>query len=110
MSHPSPVARHGIDNLDGWLTTVVSRICLDTLKAGSTRWEHPIDEVPETIDAEEPDFGVLFDEVAPIVATSTANARQLATARRRGSSPRSTSPGGYDRPPESNRRPVAWRS
>lgn len=108
----------GIDNLDGWLTTVVSRICLDTLKAGSTRREHPVDEVPETAGAHEPDpaeqaatadavgaallvvldqlgpterlafvlhdlFGVPFDEVAPIVDTSTANARQLASRARR---------------------------
>ncbi len=40
----------GIDNLDGWLTTVVSRICLDTLKSGSARREHPVDEVPDTTD------------------------------------------------------------
>ncbi len=108
----------GIDNLDGWLTTVVSRICLDTLKAGSTRREHPVGEVPETVDAHEPDpaeqavtadavgaallvvldqlgpterlafvlhdlFGVPFDEVAPIVDTSPANARQLASRARR---------------------------
>lgn len=108
----------GIDNLDGWLTTVVSRICLDTLKAGSTRREHPVDEVPETADSHHPDpaeqaatadavgaallvvldqlgpterlafvlhdlFGVPFDEVAPIVDTSTANARQLASRARR---------------------------
>ncbi|WP_107765155.1 sigma-70 family RNA polymerase sigma factor [Nocardioides terrigena] len=45
----------GIDNLDGWLTTVVSRICLDTLKSGSTRREHPVGEVPEVVDAHEPD-------------------------------------------------------
>ena len=108
----------GIDNLDGWLTTVVSRICLDTLKSGSTRRERPVDEVPETVDAHEPDpaeqavtadavgaallvvldqlgpterlafvlhdlFGVPFDEVAPIVDTSPANARQLASRARR---------------------------
>ncbi|KRF30396.1 sigma-70 family RNA polymerase sigma factor [Nocardioides sp. Soil805] len=108
----------GIDNLDGWLTTVVSRICLDTLKAGPTRREHPVDELPETADAQVPDpaeqaatadavgaallvvldqlgpterlafvlhdlFGVPFDEVAPIVDTSPANARQLASRARR---------------------------
>ena len=108
----------GIDNLDGWLTTVVSRICLDTLKSGSTRREHPVGEVPEAVDAHEPDpaeqavtadavgaallvvldqlgpterlafvlhdlFGVPFDEVAPIVDTSPANARQLASRARR---------------------------
>lgn len=38
----------GIDNLDGWLTTVVSRICLDHLRSGTARREHPVDEVPDT--------------------------------------------------------------
>jgi RNA polymerase sigma factor (sigma-70 family) len=108
----------GIDNLDGWLTTVVSRICLDALKSGSTRREHPVGEVPEAVDAHLPGpadqavtadavgaallvvldqlgpnerlafvlhdlFGVPFDEVAPIVDTSPANARQLASRARR---------------------------
>ncbi|KRF00280.1 hypothetical protein ASG88_13005 [Nocardioides sp. Soil777] len=108
----------GIDNLDGWLTTVVSRICLDTLKSGATRREQPVGELPETVDAHDPGpadqvvtadavgaallvvldqlgpnerlafvlhdlFGVPFDEVAPIVDTSPANARQLASRARR---------------------------
>jgi RNA polymerase sigma-70 factor (ECF subfamily) len=37
-------ARHdtdGIDNLGGWLTTVVSRICLDMLRARASRREEP---------------------------------------------------------------------
>ena len=33
----------GIENLGGWLTTVVSRICLDHLRARSTRAEEPIE-------------------------------------------------------------------
>lgn len=37
----------GIDNLDGWLTTVVSRICLDQLKSGAARREHPVDALPD---------------------------------------------------------------
>ncbi|MCF3638518.1 sigma-70 family RNA polymerase sigma factor [Rhizobium sp. TRM95111] len=40
----------GIDNLGGWLTTVVGRICLDMLRARTKRREEPIDgdggEVP----------------------------------------------------------------
>ncbi len=108
----------GIDNLDGWLTTVVSRICLDTLKAGPARRERLVDALPDTADPHEPDpaeqaatadavgaallvvldqlgpterlafvlhdlFGVPFEEVAPIVDTTTANARQLASRARR---------------------------
>ncbi|GHF47703.1 DNA-directed RNA polymerase sigma-70 factor [Kitasatospora xanthocidica] len=33
-----------IDNLPGWLTTVVSRICLDLLRARAARREEPTDE------------------------------------------------------------------
>ncbi|WP_328323694.1 sigma-70 family RNA polymerase sigma factor [Kribbella sp. NBC_00382] len=36
----------GIDNLGGWLTTVVSRICLDQLQARRVRREQPLEEVP----------------------------------------------------------------
>lgn len=32
----------GVDNLGGWLTTVVSRICLDRLRARRTRSEEPL--------------------------------------------------------------------
>jgi RNA polymerase sigma-70 factor (ECF subfamily) len=32
-----------IDNLEGWLTTVVARICLNVLRARSTRREQPLD-------------------------------------------------------------------
>ena len=35
-----------IDNLAGWLTTVVSRICLDQLRTRSTRREDPLDTRP----------------------------------------------------------------
>jgi RNA polymerase sigma-70 factor, ECF subfamily len=39
-----------IDNLDGWLTTVVARICLNMLRARSTRGEQPLDGfVPEPL-------------------------------------------------------------
>jgi RNA polymerase sigma-70 factor (ECF subfamily) len=34
----------GIDNLGGWLTTVVSRVSLDMLRARSSRREEPIEE------------------------------------------------------------------
>ena len=33
----------GVDNLGGWLTTVVARICLDMLRARKTRREEPLE-------------------------------------------------------------------
>jgi RNA polymerase sigma factor (sigma-70 family) len=35
---------HDVANLDGWLTTVVSRICLDMLRARAARREEPLGE------------------------------------------------------------------
>jgi DNA-directed RNA polymerase specialized sigma24 family protein len=32
-----------IDNLEGWLTTVTARICLNMLRARSTHGEQPLD-------------------------------------------------------------------
>src|SRR5687768_13933343 len=37
----------GIDNLGGWLTTVVARVCLDTLRSRKSRREEPLDGEPE---------------------------------------------------------------
>src|SRR5262252_5102477 len=42
----------GIDNLGGWLTTVVARVCLDMLRSRQSRREEPL-----TIDAPEPATG-----------------------------------------------------
>src|SRR5262249_11433507 len=40
----------GIENLSGWLTTVVARICLDMLRARRSRREDPLDlNVPDFI-------------------------------------------------------------
>ena len=33
----------GIDNLEGWLTTVVARVCLDMLRSRKSRGEQPLD-------------------------------------------------------------------
>jgi RNA polymerase sigma-70 factor (ECF subfamily) len=45
-----------VDNLRGWLTTVVARICLDLLRVGKTRREEQIDaeavEIADSNDAE----------------------------------------------------------
>ena len=38
----------GVDNLGGWLTTVVARVCLDLLRSRKSRREDPLDdELPE---------------------------------------------------------------
>ena len=38
----------GVDNLGGWLTTVVARICLDMLRSRQARREEPLGpHVPE---------------------------------------------------------------
>jgi len=54
-----------IDNLGGWLTTVVSRICLDQLRSRRTRREDPIDDTtPLPVEAVRPeDEAVLADSV-----------------------------------------------
>ncbi|MEU9170525.1 sigma-70 family RNA polymerase sigma factor [Streptomyces sp. NPDC048420] len=55
----------GIDNLGGWLTTVVSRICLDMLRSRATRREEPYGvEVPDRTGSDSPeDAAVLADAV-----------------------------------------------
>jgi RNA polymerase sigma-70 factor, ECF subfamily len=44
----------GVENLGGWLTTVVARVCLDMLRSRKSRREDPLGEhVPEPIDRRE---------------------------------------------------------
>ncbi|MEU6348579.1 sigma-70 family RNA polymerase sigma factor [Streptomyces sp. NPDC047072] len=46
----------GIDNLPAWLTTVISRICLDMLRARATRREDPYDrEAPDPVAPDTPE-------------------------------------------------------
>jgi RNA polymerase sigma factor (sigma-70 family) len=106
-----------VGNLTGWLTTVVSRVCLDMLRSRSARREDPA-ELPEDVtdDVADPEreavladaigpalmlvldtlgpserlafvlhdmFAVSFPEIAEIVGTSPAAARQLASRARR---------------------------
>src|SRR5215217_5037845 len=91
-----------VENLGGWLTTVVSRVCLDMLRSRRSRREESL-RVPEPIvgreDRTDPEhealladgvalalhdtFGVSFDEIAPIVGRSPAASRQLASRARR---------------------------
>ncbi len=58
-----------IENLGGWLTTVVARICLDMLRSRKSRREEPIDQTayelsPETEDDPEADL-MMADAVGP---------------------------------------------
>jgi RNA polymerase sigma factor (sigma-70 family) len=52
-----------VENLRGWLTTVVSRVCLDVLRTRASRKEAPLDEVhvpdPMVTSADDPEAGVL---------------------------------------------------
>lgn len=44
----------GVENLSGWLTTVVARVCLDMLRTRKSRREEPLgDYMPETIESQE---------------------------------------------------------
>ena len=47
----------GIENLGGWLTTVVARVCLDVLRSRKSRREEPLDvHVPDPIVSREDGF------------------------------------------------------
>jgi RNA polymerase sigma factor (sigma-70 family) len=55
-----------VRNIRGWLTTVVAHICLDMLRARSTRQEEPLDEAPAVAapDAVDPEAeAVLADSI-----------------------------------------------
>jgi len=111
----------GVENVSGWLTTVVARVSLDMLRARKSRREDSLDaHLPEPIvsraDGVDPEhqlllansvglallvvletlapaerlafvlhdmFAVPFDEIAPIVGTTSTAARQLASRARR---------------------------
>src|SRR6478609_8530930 len=56
----------GVDNLPGWLTTVVARICLDRLRTRTSRREDPLDVERPWVDDEAVDpahEAVLADSV-----------------------------------------------
>ncbi|MFD7949409.1 sigma-70 family RNA polymerase sigma factor, partial [Streptomyces sp. NPDC059744] len=46
-----------IENLSGWLTTVVGRVCLDMLRSRRSRREEPLETQPAGADASEPVLG-----------------------------------------------------
>src|SRR5262245_45436230 len=45
-----------IDNLEGWLTTVVARICLDMLRSRKSQREESLDDTPVATLKSEADF------------------------------------------------------
>src|SRR6184192_4358384 len=61
----------GVENLAGWLTTVVARVCLDMLRSRRSRREEPLDvHVPDPIisreDGVDPEHeALLADAVGP---------------------------------------------
>ena len=102
-----------VENLRGWLTTVVARVCLDMLRSRTSRREESLATAPEpTVGAPDREladsvgiavlvvldkldpaerlafvlhdlFAMPFDEIGPLVGRSTAAARQLASRARR---------------------------
>ncbi len=61
----------GIENLGGWLTTVVSRICLDHLRTRSSRKEDPVEDgLPEPGDTDPgpEDVAILTESTAEALA------------------------------------------
>jgi RNA polymerase sigma factor (sigma-70 family) len=64
---------HEIDNLGGWLTTVVSRVCLNVLRSRRTRREDLSEHLPDPI-------VVLDDEAAPHPETQTVVADAVGVA------------------------------
>src|SRR5947209_12082351 len=78
-----------VENLGGWLTTVVSRVCLDMLRSRTARREEPLDPpvheatpgpgLPDGIDPEQE--ALLADSVGPallVVLETLAPAERLA--------------------------------
>jgi RNA polymerase sigma-70 factor (ECF subfamily) len=53
----------GVDNLGGWLTTVVARVCLDMLRSRKSRREEPLDDrAPEPAGEHDPEQEALLAE------------------------------------------------
>lgn len=77
----------GVENLDGWLTTVVARVCLDMLRSRKSRREEPLDVYgpePDLSHADETDpehETLLADSVGPallVVLETLSPAERLA--------------------------------
>src|SRR4030081_386905 len=58
--HLSRSGTSGVENLGGWLTTVVARVCLDMLRSRRSRREEPLgthlpDPVVSHVDGDDPE-------------------------------------------------------
>src|SRR3989440_2763489 len=80
-------ATSGVENLGGWLTTVVARVCLDMLRSRRSRREEPVaahlpDPVEGRVDGIDPEHeALLADSVGPallVVLEMLAPAERLA--------------------------------
>ena len=49
----------GVQNMAGWLTTVVARVCLDLLRSRQSRREEPVSEHLPASDGEDPEYQAL---------------------------------------------------
>jgi RNA polymerase sigma-70 factor (ECF subfamily) len=71
-----------VDNLGGWLTTVVARVCLDMLRARASKREVPPDATPDPVSVTSPeDEALLADSVGlalQLVLETLAPAERLA--------------------------------
>jgi RNA polymerase sigma-70 factor, ECF subfamily len=71
----------GVENLGGWLTTVVARVCLDMLRSRAARHEEPLgEEAPEPalshVDGDDPEHEALLADsvgLALLVVLETLN-------------------------------------
>ncbi|WP_128381156.1 sigma-70 family RNA polymerase sigma factor [Streptomyces cavernae] len=72
----------GVENLGGWLTTVVGRVCLDMLRARKSRREEPLESRPEPTAGDGPEQeALLADSVGLallVVLETLAPAERLA--------------------------------
>jgi RNA polymerase sigma-70 factor (ECF subfamily) len=63
-----------VENLGGWLTTVVARVCLNMLRSREHRREEPLDTAPEREDGRDPEQEALLADsvgVAMLVVLDT---------------------------------------
>lgn len=71
-----------VDNLGGWLTTVVARVCLDMLRTRKSRREELGEDLPEPVAGDDPAReALLADSVGPallVVLETLAPAERLA--------------------------------
>jgi RNA polymerase sigma-70 factor (ECF subfamily) len=79
------ISRHDVDDvrdMDGWLTTVTARICLDRLHARARRPEEPLDDTQLSSDVDDPEEAAILAEsvgIALLVVLDTlAPAERLA--------------------------------